>query len=73
MGCLVGACPVAECKNVCHRIPFVKGYPCRLGNNKACITCRKSFPYEGRFCPCCGTRLRHKPRFTKAQEVPRAR
>ncbi len=54
------------CKNICHRIPNVKNY--RGGrkkpNEKVCIQCEIQFPHDGLWCPCCGFRVRNRPRYS---------
>jgi rRNA maturation endonuclease Nob1 len=55
---------VTKCKNQCHLIDGArnqvgKSHP----GNKKCIGCQIQFPYEGIFCPCCGGRMRAKPRY----------
>jgi len=53
-----------SCKEICEsfsagRLPNGSQY----GQGQArCQTCNLFIKWEGRFCPCCGYRLRTKPR-----------
>lgn len=61
---------IMACKGICTRYkaigPMSEG---RYKNGyKRCNVCDLFITYEGLFCPCCGMRLRVKPRSKKYKE-----
>ena len=53
-----------SCKNICERLK-VKGLQTNqryVIGLKRCNYCNVFYKWEGLFCPCCGYRLRSKPR-----------
>lgn len=52
------------CKGICSRFKATK--PSGIGRyasgQKRCMVCTEFIQYEGLWCPCCGYRLRTKPR-----------
>lgn len=58
------------CKGICNRIKAKKpdsGSRYAVGQ-KRCQLCEVFFLVDGLFCPCCGVRLRTKPRNKKYKE-----
>ena len=59
------------CKNICARYQVIKPKN-NLGRyetgQKRCQICEIFIQWSGRFCPCCGYRLRNKPRNKKFKE-----
>jgi hypothetical protein len=58
------------CKGICERYKINK--PCGTGRysvgQKRCNHCNIFVKWDGIFCPCCGCRLRLKPRNGKYKE-----
>ena len=62
------------CKNVCGRPEYQRpGERRRSGGMhyadgwKRCIPCRTMLRHDGLWCPCCGKRLRTRPRQARAK------
>ena len=55
---------MAICKNICLKYKVNrKQKGCRYNHNhKYCVECQIFMLWGGVFCPCCGTKLRAKPR-----------
>ena len=57
------------CKGFCQKLEVKKINPKGSGmyklGYKLCSTCEKFIDWEEQQCPCCGTRLRSKPRGSK--------
>ena len=61
------------CKGICSRLKAskpLKGSRYKVGQ-KRCHDCECFFVIDGMFCPCCGMRLRSKPRSKRAKEMLR--
>jgi len=60
---------IGSCKNICkeykNSTPLSAGYYIASPANKRCSTCSIFIKWEGLWCPCCGYRLRGKPRAAK--------
>jgi len=58
------------CKEICHRYKTGKNNDgSRYGNGKKrCNICEIFIECDGNFCPCCGNKLRTKPRSRKLRE-----
>lgn len=54
-----------ECKKFCKRLRGKGGY---AGGNKKCRICNIFMKVEGYFCPCCGYRLKSKPRNSRSRK-----
>jgi len=63
-------CKGIECIKLKAKKPFNIGR--YASGQKRCQICNLFIIYEGRFCPCCSTRLRQKPRGLKYKERLRA-
>ena len=50
------------CKGICIRHKASRGY---ATGNKRCNRCDLFIKWEGLWCPCCGYKLRTKPRHSK--------
>lgn len=52
------------CKGVCVRYKVLKSNDSKIYANgkKRCTRCSIFIKYDGLYCPCCGCRLRTKPR-----------
>lgn len=52
------------CKEICYRYKAERsGNQSRYANGqKRCSTCEKFLYWDGFLCPCCGRKLRSKPR-----------
>jgi DNA-directed RNA polymerase subunit RPC12/RpoP len=59
-------CNVGICEKYRAKKPLV-GSRYAIGQ-KMCIDCEIFINYEGIKCPCCGIRLRYKPRSTSAKK-----
>jgi hypothetical protein len=63
------------CKGICVRHKAMK--PVRIGRystgQKRCQICETFLKWDGLWCPCCGYRLRTKPRNLKLKTELRAR
>jgi len=59
-----------SCKGVCHRykINRINGTGRYCIGQKRCNLCDMFMLWDGIFCPCCGGRLRLKPRNTKYKQ-----
>lgn len=54
------------CSGICKRYKSKGGY---LKGNKKCRMCKIFIKYDkGYFCPCCGFRLKSKPRGSKSRK-----
>jgi hypothetical protein len=61
------------CKGICSRHRAIKpksGQRYTLGQ-KRCNNCQIFIKWQGIWCPCCGYRLRHKPRNGKFKDMMR--
>ena len=52
------------CKGLCIRY---KTYGRYAAGNKCCYQCNLFIQWDGLFCPCCGYRLRTRPRHSKSR------
>ena len=61
---------VTSCNGICNRYKMVKpnGTGRYSAGQKRCNLCDIFMQWEGLFCPCCGYRLRSKPRNGKYKE-----
>lgn len=61
------------CKRVCDRFKAKRvGTDSHyVSGHKRCYNCEMFLNWEGLFCPCCGRRLRVKPRNAKAKKAVR--
>lgn len=62
---------LGNCKGICYKYKVEKGNNASgryADGQKRCQSCDLFMRWDGRFCPCCGTRLRSKPRNTKYKE-----
>jgi len=63
---------VQGCKGICSRHRAIKpkygGQRYTIGQ-KRCQVCQIFINWQGLFCPCCGGRLRNKPRNKKFKEM----
>jgi predicted amidophosphoribosyltransferase len=59
------------CKGVCHHHkPRWISQTLRYANGqKRCASCEQYLVWDGKFCPCCGRLLRHKPRTIKSKQM----
>jgi hypothetical protein len=51
-----------SCKGICTRHKTTDRY---ATGNKRCQSCNLFIKWEGSWCPCCGCRLRTRPRHSK--------
>lgn len=59
---------VGACKDICTRYKAKRpkdGTPRYAAGQKRCQTCDIYIMFDGLWCPCCGYRLRTKPRSPK--------
>ena len=64
-------CDLQRCKGTCSRHKAMRpstGNRYLIGQ-KRCQVCQIFIDWQGLFCPCCGVRLRHKPRNKKFKEM----
>ena len=56
--------PSGYCSTLCkkYRPKDVTGHDKYAQGQKRCSECMEYLDFEGKFCPCCGTVLRTKPR-----------
>ncbi|MDH3834838.1 MAG: hypothetical protein OES34_11875 [Nitrosopumilus sp.] len=61
---------VTSCNGICNRYKMVKpkGTGRYSAGQKRCNLCDIFMRWEGLFCPCCGYRVRSKPRNRKYKE-----
>lgn len=68
-------CSAGGCKGICTRYKAPK--PVKMGRyaagQKRCQICEIFISVDGLWCPCCGYRLRGKPRSSKYKARLRAR
>ena len=59
-----------SCKGICHRykINKINGLGRYSTGQKRCNECDIFIKWDGIFCPCCGCRLRLKPRSGKFKQ-----
>jgi hypothetical protein len=62
------------CKSICirHRAQKPVGSGCYSIGQKRCQICETFIQWDGLWCPCCGYRLRTKPRNIKYKQMLRA-
>ena len=59
--CVEGKCEKYRFKKASRGSVYADG-------GKRCLTCEIYIDYPGRYCPCCGWKLRTKPRHRKYKE-----
>ena len=61
---------IMACKNLCvnYKAKKPKNAQRYLSGQKRCFVCDLFIKWEGLRCPCCGFKLRVKPRTTKYRE-----
>jgi predicted amidophosphoribosyltransferase len=62
------------CKGICvrHKVPKPPGTGRYSSGQKRCQVCESFLKWDGLWCPCCGYRLRTKPRNLKYKAKLRA-
>lgn len=61
----------AYCKDICkqYKSTFTRGTRRYAEGQKRCNSCYIFMNYDGKYCPCCGIKLRTKPKNTKFKTI----